>query len=65
MLKVVVLTIVFGLCSCAHNSNSRRLSPSLTFKTKSIPNTKDKWIGDYNCPAEKSAAKYIKDQFKL
>lgn len=38
---------------------------TITRQTNIIPNTKDKWVGDFNCPSGKSAAKYFKEQFKL
>jgi len=38
---------------------------AITFKTKSIPDTKDKWIGDKNCLLEKSRTKYFERDFKL
>ena len=38
---------------------------TITFETKTISNTKDKWIGNFNSPDEKGPAKYIKEQFKL
>ena len=36
-----------------------------TILTKSVPNTKDKWIGDYNYGLQKKNIKHFKEQFKL
>jgi len=38
---------------------------TITFETKSIPNTKDKWIGNYNTNVEKALAEYFRRQFRL
>ena len=38
---------------------------TITFNTKTIPNTKDKWIGDYNHGLEKNNIKHFMEQFKL
>lgn len=36
-----------------------------TIPTKSIPNTKDRWIGDNDTDNERSCSRYIKQELRL